>query len=365
MHLRRLNLEHFKGLRALEVSFLRESGAVRPLTLLLGANGSGKTSVLQAIAFVLSLATRKIAEPGAFNWPGFLLERMSSGGPTRVELEVGFDPEELTMLPALFARWRSSVRPDLARSVVQPDAHPTLTLVYEDGALRCAQGDGGLSQCLGRYFAAALVRHPPLQSVQPQPGAVFWYHQHRNLFMTDSLQGIEPHPVARRSNAPATRARSPREPAARDIAYYTAARWILGLHRKEVDSQRLFSTRPVWKNEIKVPEALSCEASRTFLLGTLHDWKLRITCPADDELRQRHGERAQALRTLDSAEDVLLWHGGKDLLAALEPQIRARHRIDPKTFSHRIRDWIYDRKADALSHLPEWTALFRSIAAES
>lgn len=152
---------------------------------------------------------------------------------------------------------------------------------------------------------------------------------------------------------------------ARNISYYTAARWLLGLHRRIVDSQRLFRTRPAWDNEMKVPDDLSCEPSAKFLLDTIDDWQQRVTRPADDELRRHHNVRAQRLLALQTADEILLWHGGKDLFAAIEPQIRARYRIDPKTFSRRIRNWVREHPADALAHLPEWTALFRCIAAES
>jgi hypothetical protein len=59
------------------------------------------------------------------------------------------------------------------------------------------------------------------------------------------------------------------------------------------------------------------------------------------------------------------WHSGKDLLAALAPQIHTQHRIDPKTFCRRLRDWIRDHPASVFEQLPEWAELFRCIAAET
>jgi energy-coupling factor transporter ATP-binding protein EcfA2 len=195
MFVRRLQLEHFKGLPALNIDFLRESGTLRPLTLLLGANGSGKTSVLQAVALVLALTTRKIAEPARLTWPGFLLERIGSGGRTRISLELGFEADELAATSKLFEQWRHVVSPRVSADVAPPSAHPTITVRFEDGALTCDQGDPGLAQCFGRYFIRTIVRtNPDLRRQFARVGDVFWFDQQRNLLTSgvdDNPGGIE------------------------------------------------------------------------------------------------------------------------------------------------------------------------------
>ena len=69
MKLKRAYIENFKGIKGpLEIDFtspaFSKTGEIvnepRPLTCLLGDNGSGKTTVLQAIALTLSLASRQI-----------------------------------------------------------------------------------------------------------------------------------------------------------------------------------------------------------------------------------------------------------------------------------------------------------------
>ncbi len=177
------------------MDFLRsDGGAPRPLTLLLGANGSGKTSVLQAVALVISLATRKIAEPGAFAWPGFLLERVSSGGRTRIELELGFSEVERHATVELFNEWRGTVRAEITREVAPPANESRINLIYEDGILRCEQGQEALAQCLGRYFIRTIIRtHPWLRRRFRDVGDVFWFDQHRNLLAlsTKDTPGLE------------------------------------------------------------------------------------------------------------------------------------------------------------------------------
>jgi AAA15 family ATPase/GTPase len=60
MKLKTIEIDNFKGLKHFEMDLTDYSGKPRFLTCIVGDNGSGKTTVLQAIALVLSLATRKI-----------------------------------------------------------------------------------------------------------------------------------------------------------------------------------------------------------------------------------------------------------------------------------------------------------------
>jgi DNA repair exonuclease SbcCD ATPase subunit len=71
MKLKHVVIRNFKGLR--DVAFPTDAtpGALGPLTALLGDNGSGKTTVLQAIALTLSIATRRTRDIASFSWHGF------------------------------------------------------------------------------------------------------------------------------------------------------------------------------------------------------------------------------------------------------------------------------------------------------
>ena len=92
MKLKRVHIKNFKGIKEVEIDFMGPSGP-RWMTALLGDNGSGKTTVLQAIAFVLS----KVIGQG-FHWPGFDYDRISTRGNTRVDLEVLYSREEFSLV---------------------------------------------------------------------------------------------------------------------------------------------------------------------------------------------------------------------------------------------------------------------------
>src|SRR5262249_28426613 len=116
MKLQRALIRNFKGVRELEIDFSSPYEAEpRQLTCLLGDNGSGKMTILQAIALPLSLATRRTASPDQFDWAGFLAERVASLGSTRVELDVRFEPDEIGRARELFRIWLG-IQSGLSRS---------------------------------------------------------------------------------------------------------------------------------------------------------------------------------------------------------------------------------------------------------
>lgn len=183
MKITRACIKNFKALEMLDERFVGQgSETPRPVTLVLGDNSSGKTTLLQAIALTLSLATRDTEEPMKFEWPGFLAERVGSLGSSRVELVVTFDPDELTATRTLFDRWARRVLPEKRAAIAPPELHEMVSLVYENGALSSPQGEGAISQFLGRYFIRYLAQtNPSVKSFYSQIGGVYWFDQQRNL----------------------------------------------------------------------------------------------------------------------------------------------------------------------------------------
>ncbi|MBL8798253.1 MAG: AAA family ATPase [Planctomycetia bacterium] len=185
MKLRHVRIENFKGLKHLDLPLVTEQGGdPRRLTCLLGDNGSGKTTALQAIALTLSLATRRTRYPTEFRWHGFLPERVGSQGPTFVELTVDLDQEEVDLTSALFQDWYDAQSSDWKQThrVVEPSKLRQVRLVYENGRVSSPQGLAAVNQFLGRYYIKWLARTTPAKKeLFAQLGDVFWFDQYRNL----------------------------------------------------------------------------------------------------------------------------------------------------------------------------------------
>jgi hypothetical protein len=194
MKLRRALIENFKGIRRLEIHF-EASGSVRPLTVLVGDNGSGKTTALQAIALTLSLATRRTPNASSFNWHGFIPERVGSLGRTRVELDVILDAEEVTLTSQLYEEWVQQLPAEFLQThrIVAPSKHTEITLIYEAGRVSAKQGFAAVTQFLGRYYTLVLAKtQRDKRAWLSKFGSAFWFDQYRNLGSVGSSDETQP-----------------------------------------------------------------------------------------------------------------------------------------------------------------------------
>jgi energy-coupling factor transporter ATP-binding protein EcfA2 len=196
MKLHHVMIRNFKRIAGpLEIDFAAfHPTDMRQLTCLTGDNGSGKTTVLQAIALLLSMATRRTRFSKDFNWHGYEPERISSQGPTRIELRVSLDADEIELTQRLFREWYDSQTVEWiqSRHIVQPSTHSDITLIFEEGKLTSDRGFEGLLQFLGRHYIKAIARNQPdKRSWFSRIGDVFWFDQYRNLgsIVNDRLDG--------------------------------------------------------------------------------------------------------------------------------------------------------------------------------
>src|SRR5258706_2827984 len=95
MKLRKVRIENFRAIKETEILFADALGAIRPVTVLAGPNGSGKTSVLfaivQALRGVMGYRTSDVPEPEELD----IHKPLSIGGlsPTPPSISVTVDIE--------------------------------------------------------------------------------------------------------------------------------------------------------------------------------------------------------------------------------------------------------------------------------
>ncbi|MDV3349979.1 AAA family ATPase [Leptothoe sp. LEGE 181152] len=123
MKVKSISIRNFKRFETLDLSFENQVlDEISDRYLILGDNGTGKTTLLQAIALPLALATRRITDIADFNWSGFLPGRYWRNGAPKIELTVTFTPAERQATRDIAHRWYAN-QPDDLRS-----SHPFVSL---------------------------------------------------------------------------------------------------------------------------------------------------------------------------------------------------------------------------------------------
>ena len=179
MHVRSVHLRHFKQFRDRQLSFTdEETGLPHNLIVLVGHNGAGKSTVLQAIAATLGTATKRIDAPADLSWPGFDLGLVGNvwSVPYEVDVDVAFSPKETQATVDYFGKvpglnGRSDVLP--------PSQDPVVPLTLREGAVRAQTGQQYF-QFRGREYAKQILKTAPEgYDVFRKVGNVFWYTEHR------------------------------------------------------------------------------------------------------------------------------------------------------------------------------------------
>lgn len=152
---------------------------------------------------------------------------------------------------------------------------------------------------------------------------------------------------------------------ARQLCFYTAARWALGIVRRNLPRLWALPTRPgELTNEIQLPADCSQQACFRWAHERVDEFKQMLEpiltlSSIGDSLQ----ERAARLAGLTTADDVLAWHAGKDLLAALQASLPGPYKGHPKVFLRDSQRWVCEQPKAALAIHPEWQALRQALLA--
>ncbi|MEI6380042.1 MAG: AAA family ATPase [Cyanobacteriota bacterium ELA615] len=156
-----------------------ETGLARDLIVLIGVNGAGKTSLLQAIAATLGVATGRLQKLSDLEWAGFnyeLLGRNWGKFTPEVTLQVQFSSSEIQAV----SEFQSKLR-DMGRDLQPPADENTVTLNWRDERVQ-AKTAAELFQFKGRDYAKQLLRSddfPDGFQAFKRVGTTLWYTEQR------------------------------------------------------------------------------------------------------------------------------------------------------------------------------------------
>ncbi len=191
MQISRVKLENFKRFGTLEVPIKNTiTGENAGQFLILGDNGAGKTTILQAIALCISMVSRITKSVDRFNWVSWLPGRYYNWGKPIIEIDVHFTDDEIQATHEAAKLWFEVTNPD--RDYIEPGRSKDVTVRLEGGRFSTKGERDEIFQFQGRAYAASISQHPEARKLFSRLPGIFWFDQYRNLAGSeDSIQNSE------------------------------------------------------------------------------------------------------------------------------------------------------------------------------
>ncbi len=191
MKIKKLIFQNYKRfLQPKSFLFTDSDGSVNEKTLIVGNNGTGKSSVLQAIVILLASAVREKFNPQNLDWPGFEYRHLQTGQlPLKIEAEIMFDDDEIKIT----REYANQLKKMGVRLLSLPASEKNVTIFFDYQKNRTvARGPKEVFyQFSGYQYAKRLASLTPQKNLLfENVGNIYWYTEQRNSHnITNLLDG--------------------------------------------------------------------------------------------------------------------------------------------------------------------------------
>jgi predicted ATPase len=177
MKVQSVQLKYFKRFRDPPIFDFTdpETGLAKDLIVLVGMNGAGKTSILQAIAATLGEATGRLQRLSDLEWAGFNYELLGKNWgrfAPEVAVQIQFSSPEIQSVQEFQQKLRNK-----GRDLFPPANRNVVTLRWQDDRVK-ANSASELFQFKGREYAKQLLQSEGLQAFH-RVGTTLWYTEQR------------------------------------------------------------------------------------------------------------------------------------------------------------------------------------------
>ncbi|MBP7533935.1 MAG: AAA family ATPase [Chitinophagales bacterium] len=199
MKIKSLTLRNYKRFTNEQtISFCNEQGQVNDITLLIGENGSGKTSILQAITAVIGAASRPNMKVDRLDWDGFDYPFIQIGNmPLRMEMDIEFAANEREKTRSYAEELKKL---GVISHLPNDNKEVRLSLHYNNRRVN-ANTTANYYQFSGYQYALQLKKYrTDYLNLFDDVGTIYWYTEQRtahsiqnldyNVKNTDALRNI-------------------------------------------------------------------------------------------------------------------------------------------------------------------------------
>lgn len=180
MKIKSIKIRNYKKfVQQKNISFTNTSGEVNESTLIIGDNGTGKSSVLQAIVLLLASAIREDFKPENLDWSGFEYRHLQTGPlPLIIEAVILFNTKEIETTQNYAEQLiKMGIKLDIPTD--KPCVH--IWLDYNSGKIKAKGGLNSCYQFSGYQYAKRLASLTPNKSMLFESiGNIYWYTEQRN-----------------------------------------------------------------------------------------------------------------------------------------------------------------------------------------
>jgi len=195
MRLKKLELRNFKKfVNQKSYNFQRSNkyDSDSDLTLIVGNNGAGKSSILQAIVLVTATASREEFNIESFDWPGFEYKHMQTGGlPCEINCTYEFSDNELDST-VVFAQ--QLIEKGIQSGVPSREKEVELKFDYVTSKVVTEFGPNTYHQFSGYQYAKRLAKlSVGKNDLFEKVGNIYWYTEQRTSYsISKSLDAETP-----------------------------------------------------------------------------------------------------------------------------------------------------------------------------
>lgn len=190
MKIKEITLRNYKRFVEEKTIFFYKDGEINDLTLIVGNNGTGKTSLLQAIVMMIAPLTRDHFSIKNIDWSGFEYRFIQSGGrmPLKIEATIEFSEEELNETTLYAERLK-----ELGKGLVIPNKNKEIKILFDyENEKPFTKNPKDYYHFLGYQYAKQLTAfEADKNKLFEKVGNIYWYTEQRTSYSVNNMFGGE------------------------------------------------------------------------------------------------------------------------------------------------------------------------------